>query len=118
MLITIGIISVMLMIGAYFLFKDTLNRIQYLETLRIYWITKNNGKGQPRITRAIMRTTSAPYWQGRGVQFRFGSHTFQVGVLTMRVSSLEAQISNKPHAFDGLTGKQLRYNAFGEKNGL
>lgn len=118
MLITIGIISVMLMIGAYFLFKDTMNRIQYLETLRLYWITKDNGEGQPLFAKATMRQTSAPFWRGRGYQVRFRKHTFQVGVLTMRVDSLEAQISNKPAVFEGFTGKHLRYNGFGERHGL
>jgi len=108
MLITIGIISVTLMIGAYYLFKDTLNRIQYLETLRIYWITKDNGKGQPLVTKAIMRQTAPPFWRGRGIQVRLGKLTFQVGLLTMRVDSLDAQISNRPDAFDGMTAKQLR----------
>lgn len=118
MLITIGIVVVCLAVGGYFLFKDTMNRIQYLETLRLYWITKDNGEGQPLIAKATMRTTSAPFWRGRGVQVRCGSHTFQVGLLTMRVDSLEAQISDKPNAFDRLTVKDFRYNGFGKNNGL
>lgn len=108
MLITTCVIGVLLVVGAYFLFRDTMNRVQYLETLRIYWITKNNGKGQPLAASATMRQTSAPYWRGRGVQLRFGSLTFQVGVLTMRVNSLDAQISDRPDAFDHLSAKHLR----------
>jgi hypothetical protein len=94
MLIAIVIISVMLMIGAYFLFRDTMNKIQYLEILRLYWITRDTGEGQPLFAKATMRQTSAPYWRGKGVQVRVGKHTFQVGLLTMRVDSLESQISN------------------------
>lgn len=78
---------------AWLLFKDTMNRIQYVERLRLYWITRNNGTDEPVVSKAFMRQTSPPYWRGRGIQFRFRSFTFQVGVLTMRVNSLESQIS-------------------------
>jgi hypothetical protein len=96
MLITIGIISVTLMIGAWFLFKDTLNRIQYVEVLRLYWITRDNADDHtPLIAKATMRQTAAPFWRGRGVQVRLPrSLTFQVGLLTVKVDSLESQISN------------------------
>lgn len=95
MLIASAIVVVLLMIGAYFLFRDTMNRIQYLEILRLYWITRDTGEtGQPFFAKATMRQTAAPYWRGKGVQFRLGKYTFQVGLLTMRVDSLESQISN------------------------
>lgn len=77
-----------------FFIKDVLNRIQYVEFLRIYWITRDNGEGQPRFAKATMRQTAAPYWRGRGWQFRFGKYTFQIGVLTVKVDSMESQISN------------------------
>jgi hypothetical protein len=66
----------------YLLFKDTMNRIQYVESLRLYWITKNNGeKGMPFIYKSFMRQTHAPYWWGDGLQFRLGRYTFQIGIL-------------------------------------
>jgi hypothetical protein len=85
-----------LAVGAYFLFRDTLNRIQYIETIRLYWITKDDGKEvaayQPRIMRSFMRQTAAPFWNGNGVQFRFHRWTFQVGILTHKSDSLEYQV--------------------------
>jgi len=69
-------------VGAYFLFRDTMNRIQYIERLRIYWITKNNGrKGVPLIFPSFMRQTHPPFWKGTGIQVRFFKWTFQVGIL-------------------------------------
>ena len=94
MLITITVLSVLLSIGAYLLFKDTKNRIQYVEFLRIYWIARDNGEGQPRWVRASMRQTSDPFWRGRGYQLRVGKFTLQVGKLICKVDSLESQISN------------------------
>jgi hypothetical protein len=71
-----------LSIGAYFLFRDTLNRIQYIERLRLYWITKDTGhKGVPLLAPSFMRQTQAPYWHGTGVEARFFKWTFQVGIL-------------------------------------
>ena len=53
-------------IGVYLLFRDTMNRIQYLQSVRLYWITRNNGvRGTKVITRAFMRQT-AP--RGGGVR--------------------------------------------------
>jgi hypothetical protein len=72
---------------AYFVFKDTLNRLQYIQTLRLYWIVRDNGTNQmPNVTRAFMRQTSAPWWRGTGIQFRVRTRTFQVGILRERVA--------------------------------
>lgn len=96
-------------IGAYFLFNDTLNRIQYIERLRVYWITRDTGtEGTPFISRAWMRQTAEPYWRGHGIQFRVGQYTFQVGKLDDKAESLSAQISNAPSVFDSLTPKDIR----------
>lgn len=66
----------------YLLFRDTMNKIQYVEHLRIYWITKDNGKkGTPFLTKSFMRHTSEPYWWGDGLQVRFFKWTFQFGIL-------------------------------------
>ena len=90
------ILTVVLIIlgwGSYFLFRDTMNRIQYLRWLGIYWITRDTGvKGSPIAKRAFMRQTHSPYWRGEGIEFRFRQLTFQVGRLTMRVDNLDAQL--------------------------
>ncbi len=93
--------------GAYLLFRDTLNRIQYLERIHTYWITRDNpAPNTPFLIRhAYMRQTAEPYWRGRGWQFRVGPRTFQVGHLTMKVNSLEAQVGR---GFYDYTPKELR----------
>lgn len=67
-------------LGAYFLFRDTMNRLQYLG--KLYWITRDNGKpGTKHIAfDGFMRGTSPPWKVGRGVQLRWGRYTFQVGI--------------------------------------
>ncbi len=96
MFLLVALVVLGLAVGAYFLFRDTMNRIQYVEKLRLYWITRDIGQdGEPFFTsRAFMRQTSAPYWRGKGIQFRFRRWTFQVGKLHSKASSLEEQLSN------------------------
>lgn len=78
MLIVLLSLMVLLLIGAYFLFRDTMNRLQYLG--KLYWITRNNGaKGTPFVGKAFMRGTAPPWKVGNGVQFRLFKYTFQVG---------------------------------------
>jgi hypothetical protein len=82
--------------GAYLLFRDTLNRIQYLQSVRLYWITRDNGvAGTKVLTRAFMRQTASPWWRGSGIQIRVGKHTFQIGVLTSRANSLLEQVDGR-----------------------
>jgi hypothetical protein len=96
-LVTIVIlILVLLIVGSYYLFRDTMNRIQYIERIHLYWVTRDTDPGGPHIKKAWMRHTSPPYWRGEGVEFRAGKYTFQVGVLKEKVPSLEHQISNIP----------------------
>lgn len=77
-----------LLVGAYFLFRDTMNRIQYIEHLRLYWITKNTArKGVPLIALSFMKQTQAPYWYGKGVEVRVFKWTFQLGILQGKGSS-------------------------------
>ena len=83
-------------IGAYLLFRDTMNRIQYLQSVRLYWITRDNGAaGTKVITRAFMRQTAPPWWRGSGIQIRAGKYTFQVGVLTSKANSLLEQVDGR-----------------------
>jgi hypothetical protein len=100
------IVGLIITMGPYYLFRDTMNKIQYLECIHTYWITRDNAApGTPFIAKAYMRQTAEPYWRGRGVQFRVGTHTFQVGHLTMKVNSLEAQIGRGWYDY---TPKELR----------
>lgn len=64
----------------YMLFRGTMNVLQYVG--RVYWVTRDNGvDGTKHIAfDAFARGTSPPYKVGRGVQFRWGRHTFQVGL--------------------------------------
>lgn len=85
-------------VGLYFLFKDTLNRVQYIGPL--YWITKDNGRyGDLVITKAFMRQTAAPWKTGKGIQFRFRKYTFQVGIC--RSTKLVKEDEGLLHAMQG-----------------
>lgn len=84
------------LVAAYFLFRDTMNRIQYIQFLRLYWITRNNATtGTPVVAPGFMRQTAAPWWQGRGIQFRAGKYTFQIGILLRRADSLLDQVGGR-----------------------
>lgn len=90
------VIAAVVAIGAYLLFRDTMNRIQYLQSVRLYWITRDNGVlGTRVLTRAFMRQTAPPWWRGSGIQIRAGKYTFQVGILTSRASSLLEQVDGR-----------------------
>ena len=86
-----------LVIGLYFLFRDTRNKIQYIQTIRLYWIWRDDGSGK-RLTKAWMRQTAPPYWQGRGFQIRLGKYSFQVGVLQTKGESLLDQMGGRDMA--------------------
>jgi hypothetical protein len=73
-----------------------MNKIQYVQALRVYWITRNvGGKGVPVVSTAFMRQTAEPWWQGRGVQFRAGKYTFQIGILLRKANSLLEQVGGR-----------------------
>lgn len=81
---------------AYFVFRDTMNKIQYIQTLRVYWITRNDGVlGTPWVTRAFMKQTAPPWWNGKGIQFRLKTYTFQVGILIYRGVDLLDQLTGR-----------------------
>jgi hypothetical protein len=82
--------------GLYLLFRDTMNKLQYVQTLRLYWITRNNAaKGTPVVSKSFMRQTAHPWWRGSGVQFRFGRFTFHVGLLLSKGGSLLDQLDGR-----------------------
>lgn len=68
----------------YFYFiKDVMNRIQYFESLKVYWITKNTaGRHVPLVIfPSVMQQTQPPFWYGTGIEFRLFKWTFQIGKL-------------------------------------
>jgi hypothetical protein len=90
-------ITVLLVSVVFFVtFRDTLNRIQYIEFLRIYWITRDNGKsGDPFVVRSFMRQIAPPWWRGKGIQFRVSKYTFQVGILREKANVPEGSMDSE-----------------------
>lgn len=90
-LVALSVLAVML----YFLFRDTMNRLQYVQILRIYWITRNVPSTDKFFCKAFMRQTAEPWWNGSGYQIRFGKYTFQLGVLTRKNDDLLSQLGGR-----------------------
>ena len=89
-------LALSLALNAYLVFHETLNKIQYVQFLRLYWITRDIGKpGDPHIKRAFMRQTMPPYWRGKGVEFRFKEYTVQVGYLSGMATTLLDQLDGR-----------------------
>lgn len=97
------VIGLPLLVGAYFLFRDSMNLFQKVG--RVYWVTRNNmERKQPVLSRAFLAHDSPPYWVGKGIQLaiplrkklaldaeghlwhRPRQWTFQVGILTGQAS--------------------------------
>lgn len=90
------ILGVALVVGCYFLFRDTLNKLQYIQTLRIYWITRDVVPSDtPRFALGRMYQTSSPWWQGVGPQLRVGKYVVQVGILKNKGASLLDQLGGR-----------------------
>jgi hypothetical protein len=87
----------------YLLFRDTMNKLQYVQTLRIYWITRNVPSTDKFLCKAFMRQTAEPWWNGVGYQIRIGKYTFQAGVLTNRSNDLLDQLGGRYLAEDAKT---------------
>ena len=63
----------------YPVFKGTMNKLQAVG--RLYWITRDYcTPNTPFFSKGFMRELDAPWRHGRGLQIRFGSYTFQVGL--------------------------------------
>lgn len=102
-LLVVGLIIVLLL---WLLFRDTMNRIQYIQALRVYWIVRNTGTlGTPFVTKSFMRQTSDPWWVGSGIQFRVYTYTFQVGYLKYKSSDLLSQLEGR---YMSLSPKEIR----------
>lgn len=91
-----ALIGIIVACSLFLLFKDTKNKIQYIQILRIYWVTRDTGTlGTPVVCRAFMRQTAPPWWVGSGIQFRFSKYTFQVGILKYRANDLLDQLDGR-----------------------
>lgn len=89
---------IVVVISSYLLFKDTLNRIQYVGP--VYWVTRDNGSYKdPLITKAFMRHTAPPWKVGKGIQLRCGKYTFQFGLC--RSTKLSTEEEGLLHALQG-----------------
>jgi hypothetical protein len=79
-MVIIGSLILFLLVGAFFLFKDSLNLVQSVG--RVYWITRDYvPKGTPIIAKGFMRELGEPWRVGSGLQIRFAKNrTFQVGI--------------------------------------
>lgn len=86
-----------LALNAYLIFHETMNKIQYIGWLRIYWITRDVGdpETEPVFERAFMRQTMAPYWRGKGLKVRLKNYTFQFGILTGKGRDLLDQLDGR-----------------------
>lgn len=90
MVAVIGLVLYLLLVGVIAVFGYSMNRIQYVERLRIYWIFRNNaGRGTPFFAPlAFMHQDTEPFWYGTGAQFRLLKWTLQVGTLEGKHDSL------------------------------
>lgn len=94
MSVLVGVFVVFLLL--WLVFRDTMNRVQYIQFLRIYWIIRDTGVlGTPFIIKSFMRQTSEPWWVGSGFQVRVYTYTFQVGYLKYRSSDLLSQLEGR-----------------------
>lgn len=78
-MITLGALVVTLSVGAWLLFRDSLNLVQGFG--RVYWITRDIVPANtPLIAKGFMHELCEPWRVGRGVQIRLGRvRTFQIG---------------------------------------
>lgn len=88
-MITLGALVVALGVGAWFLFKDSMNLVQSVG--RLYWITRDyTPKNTPIVAKAFMRELGEPWRIGSGIQIRFSKNrTFQLGWCTKTAPTSE-----------------------------
>lgn len=78
-MILIIVVLAILSLCLYLLFRDTLNRLQYIGP--VYWITRDNTpKGTPLLSIGFMRQTSFPWKIGKGIQVSLHKYSFQLGI--------------------------------------
>jgi hypothetical protein len=82
--------------GLYLLFVDSMNRAQYVESLRIYWTTKNNAsRSAPLLGKGFWYQDDSPFWYGSGYFVRVRNHSFNFGVLQGKGESLVDQLGRE-----------------------
>lgn len=90
--ITLSLLILTLLV--YALFRDTLNRLQYLGP--VYWITRDNTPiNTPILSFGFMRQTNFPWKIGKGLQIRIKNYSFQFGI---------CKKSNYSNETDGILG--------------
>jgi Tfp pilus assembly protein PilV len=92
-MVLLGVVLVVAVL-LYMLFRQTMNRLQYVQTIRLYWIARDNATGK-RLARGFMKQTAPPFWQGRGFQIRVGTYSFQIGILKRKGESLLDQMGGR-----------------------
>lgn len=78
-----------------------MNKIQYIQTLRIYWIIRDS---YPPNTRKLglghMLQTGPPWWRGKGVQVLIFGRLIQFGILLRKGSNLLEQLGGREMGVD------------------
>ena len=112
--LSISITASLLAAGSYFLFKDTMNRIQYVRIRPtgwyLYWITRDTDYTQgARFAHGFMRTmqpiedrpgyipsTEGSFLQGSGYVLRwFRNYSTQVGIARVKANDLLEQMGGR-----------------------
>ena len=94
--ILIALLVASISLNIYLLFYNTLNKLQAITWLRIYWLVRDiGGDGDPHFSRAFMRQNGAPFWRGQGIQFRRNQYVFQIGILTGKGMSRLDQLDRR-----------------------
>jgi|SaaInlStandDraft_1057018.scaffolds.fasta_scaffold39311_3 hypothetical protein len=94
--ILIALLVASISLNIYLLFYNTLNKLQAITWLRIYWLVRDiGGDGDPHFSRAFMRQNGAPFWRGQGIQFRRNQYVFQIGILTGKGMSRLDQLDGR-----------------------
>ena len=94
--ILIALLVASISFNIYLLFFNTMNKLQAITWLRIYWLVRDIGwDGDPRFSRAFMCQNGAPFWRGQGIQFRRKQYIFQIGILTGKGMSRLDQLDGR-----------------------
>jgi len=94
--ILIALLVASISFNIYLLFYNTMNKLQAITWLRVYWLVRDTGwDDDPRLCRAFMRQNSAPFWRGQGIQFRRKKYILQIGILTGKGKSRLDQLDGR-----------------------
>lgn len=80
----------------YLLFYNTMNKLQAIKWLRVYWLVRDIGwDTDPKLSRGFMRQNSYPFWRGQGIQVRRKKYVVQIGILTGKGTSRLDQLDGR-----------------------